>query len=78
MAVLLYKPYKIYKTVSKKGYRKVIIWEGQSEVKPETPYLLDGKEYDVDVSIVAPCYNEHSRLPPTFEETYKVSIDFTH
>lgn len=38
----------------------------------ETPYLLDTKTFDVDISIVVPAYNEEARLPVMMKDTLEV------
>lgn len=41
------------------------------------PYLLDNINYDVDLSIVVPAYNEESRLPIMMKDTVEVrKIEF--
>lgn len=40
--------------------------------QPEKPYLLESSDYDVDVSIVVPAYNEEARLTTMMTDTLKV------
>jgi hypothetical protein len=43
------------------------------EIKSDTsPFLLDNKKYDIDLSIIFPAYNEVQRLPKTMNETLPV------
>ncbi len=50
------------------------MWEGAAEVPVEVPYLMTDEEYNVDLSVVVPCYNEANRFPPNFTETYEASL----
>ena len=45
----------------------------QVEVKAE-PNLLDSKQYDFDLTIVVPAYNEEERLPTMMKDTLPVRI----
>jgi hypothetical protein len=51
-------PYLRYRN-RKKTKEYVLFERGQRiDAKNMTPYLLDGKKYDVDLSFVVPAYNE--------------------
>ena len=67
---MIYQSYSSYKRVSKEGYRIITVHEGDETVYLDAPYLLESDEYNVDLSIVVPCYNESKRFPITFNETY--------
>ena len=61
--------------VAEKGYRTITIREDSADVAVDVPYLLKDEDYKVDLSIVVPCYNETTRFPPTFKETYEYLVD---
>jgi len=52
----------------------IILYENGKEIKVQTPYLLDSKSYDIDLSIVVPAYNEEARLPKMMKETIDVNL----
>ena len=52
---------------------RIELYDNGKQITVDIPYLLDNKDYDIDVSIVVPSYNEQTRLPPMMKETLDVS-----
>lgn len=46
-----------------------MLYEEGKLIQVEAPYLLDNQEYDIDLSLVVPAYNEEARLPTMMKET---------
>ena len=76
LAIGLYKtalwfldPYLRYR--NRRKTKDYVLFEKGSriEAKGITPYLLDTKKYDVDLTLVVPAYNEEKRLPTMMKET---------
>jgi hypothetical protein len=56
--------------------RYSIYENGKTISIPDKPYLLEDKDFGVDISIVVPAYNEEARLPTMMTDTLKVSDCF--
>lgn len=48
------------------------LYDDGKKVDIPTPYLLEQKNFDIDISIVVPAYNEEQRLPTMMTETLEV------
>lgn len=51
---------------------RILLYNDGKQIEVETPYLLDTKTFDVDISIVVPAYNEEARLPVMMKDTLEV------
>ena len=55
---------------------RIVLYENGKAIPHESPYLLSDKQFDIDLSIVVPSYNEDQRLPTMMKDTLKVRKRF--